>query len=409
MGSGTALCARPYALRPHRGVADSEQLAAHPANPFWNLQLDNRALWNHLQHLLDRENNPLLWKPSTTEGAADAWNSTGGSVSGRAHLGCGSPGLASHLAGNENFSQQIRDFILSMHCRDYSLLMDQPSLCGHDGQEAPFLLVAVKSQECNFENRQAIRRTVFLLGQQDRSKQPCSRGVDLLKQESDVYGDILQWGFQDTFFNLTLKDVLFWAWFSRRCPHAHFVFKGDDDVFVQTPALLEYLRREEKWLDRRGKSWDFFVGELIDNATPVRSAAEKYYVPESFYVGQYPPYASGGGIIYSGSLALRLLEVSKQVHLFPIDDVYLGMCLRKLGLAPTHHPGFLIFDFPEKDKGNSCAYYSILLVHKRSPTEMQRLWKKLQAPPPECINQTVSAKSAEMPEQPEESISDRPV
>ncbi|KPP72436.1 hypothetical protein Z043_108565 [Scleropages formosus] len=236
-------------------------------------------------------------------------------------------GLASHLLNNNTFSKQIHDFVLSMHCREYPLLMDQPQLCGHESQDAPLLLLAIKSpeqsagqgdktgQEMGKVKEGTSLRRIFLLGKQNRSVQPCSLPLDFLKLESDLYGDILQWDFHNTFFNLTLKDVLFREWFSQRCRHAHFIFKGDDDVF-----------NVEKQM---GKRRDFIVGDVIENAIPVCLITRKYYIPESFYTGQYPPYAGGGGVVYSGPLALRLVGVSKKVHLFPIDDVYLGSTITK--------------------------------------------------------------------------------
>lgn len=48
-------------------------------------------------------------------------------------------------------------------------------------------------------------------------------------------------------------------------------------------------------------------------------------------------------------LALRLYNVTDRVLLYPIDvDVYTGMCLQKLALAPERHKGFRTFDIEEK-------------------------------------------------------------
>lgn len=269
----------------------------------------------------------------------------------------------------------------------------------------------------NFENRQAIRetwgksgwvsvesgggggrgglvRTVFLLGRQDSSTGPHPNLNALLELESHRHGDILQWDFCDTFFNLTLKDVLFWEWFEQRCPSARFIFKGDDDVFVRTGPLLDYLLSQQPRTlpstpNNNNKSasqaaWDFLVGDVISQAWPNRQPETKYFIPESFYAGVYPAYAGGGGVVYSGWLALQFREVSQRVHLFPIDDVYLGMCLRRLGLSPTHHPGFMTFDLPEGDREKPCAYRNVILVHKRSPRQMLMLWKQLKVALPAC-------------------------
>ncbi|XP_040013746.1 N-acetyllactosaminide beta-1,3-N-acetylglucosaminyltransferase 2 isoform X2 [Xiphias gladius] len=387
--------------------ANSSALASHPIGPFWNLRLEDGALWNQLQHVWDRQHNPILRGNTTgvirkprakllTEIEDECLSDC------RSHK-CSVP----RMHDLNSLPEQMRAFIRSMHCREYPLLINQPGMCrrnnGSFGLEAPMLLMAIKSQVGNFENRQAIRETwgrsglvkgesnrkgelvytVFLLGRQDSSTGPHPDLKNLLDLENQKYGDILQWDFRDTFFNLTLKDLLFWHWLQQYCPTAIFVFKGDDDVFVRTGALLDYLHKQwdehNLWRAYTNETgMDLFVGDVINNAMPNREPSTKYYIPERFYKGIYPPYAGGGGVVYSGSLALRLKEVSERVRLFPIDDVYLGMCLHKLGLSPHHHPGFLTFDLPETDKGNPCAYRSVLLVHRRSPKEMLMLWRQLQ-------------------------------
>lgn len=387
--------------------ANSSASASYPLGPFWNLRLEDSALWNQLQHSWDRQYNPILRgkisgvmrKPKAKllseiedECLSDCMS-----------YKCSVP----HMHNLNSLPEQIREFTRSMHCREYPLLINQPGMCRRNdasiGIESPMLLMAIKSQVGNFENRQAIRetwgrsglargesnrkwvivRTVFLLGRQDSSTGPHPDLQNLLELENQKYGDILQWDFRDTFFNLTLKDLLLWRWLQQYCPTPAFVFKGDDDVFVRTDALLDYLhkKREEHNLWRaytNETDMDLFVGDVISNAMPNREPSAKYYIPESFYKGTYPPYAGGGGVVYSGSLALHFKEVSERVRLFPIDDVYLGMCLHRLGLSPSHHPGFLTFDLPVTDRDNPCAYRSVLLVHRRSPKEMLTLWKKLQ-------------------------------
>lgn len=360
---------------------------------------------------MDRKSNPILGG-TLKKDAEENVLSPGG-------VNCSQDlGLISRLPDFKKWPEQIQEFVLSMHCREYPLLLDQPETCGSSGEEVPMLLMAIKSQEGNFENRQAIRqswgqdgwvkglkgnggvvRRVFLLGKQDVSQGPYADVSDLLEQEEGRYHDIIQWDFLDTFFNLTLKDVLFWHWFSRRCPHAHFVFKGDDDVFVRTPALLDTLRQEEQKL-KLGPAWKirhFFVGDVIRKAVPLQETTNKYYIPKSFYKGLYPPYAGGGGVVYSGALALRLKEVSKRVYLFPIDDVYLGMCLERLGVYPIHHRGFLTFDFPKGEAKKPCAYHSILLVHKRTPKEILKQWREVRVPRPECANKTLGFPRAPSP------------
>ncbi|XP_059378371.1 N-acetyllactosaminide beta-1,3-N-acetylglucosaminyltransferase 2-like [Carassius carassius] len=393
------------------GLKHSRDLAPHPVKSFWRNKLDSSALWNIIQFKTDLQYNPILKPHLATKASSVTYNTE---TSRRTGVEC-SPNyeINNIMHDYANLPIQMKNFVTTMHCRDYPLLIDPLDVCDAQAKKwAPVLLMAIKTQTANFDNREAIRKTwgrsgriktrggrqrlvrrVFLLGS--------SKDLQIeekLHLESEKYGDIIQWDFMDTFFNLTLKDVLFWDWFARRCPHAHFIFKGDDDVFVRTPAVLDYLLAEaanqsfSNGSRQANKMETFVVGDVISNAAPIRSNRTKYYIPESFYKGLYPSYPGGGGVLYSGSLAHRLLEVSKRVHLFPIDDVYLGMCLQRLGVYPIHHPAFLTFDFPKDEPKEPCANHTILLVHKRSPAEMFHLWTETSTPSPECRNATLRVK-----------------
>ncbi|XP_072519935.1 N-acetyllactosaminide beta-1,3-N-acetylglucosaminyltransferase 2 [Salminus brasiliensis] len=399
----------PYFVAP--GATNSGLLAPYPINSFWKYELNKEAHWNMIQQLIDRQHNPILQPRMGTSGNFSSLDNSSSDSIQQQKVGC-FPNYEVIWTLSDYFSlpSQMQRFVISMHCRDYPLLIDQPRVCGNASQqhqmEAPMLLLAIKSQAPNFENRQAIRKTwgrsglvkgkvgkggqvrrVFLL-----AKNHSGHNLDTvksLKEEGRKYGDILMWDFFDTFFNLTLKDVLFWDWFSKNCQDTRFVFKGDDDVFLRTPVLLDYLQKVEveAHANTSGHSRpieDFFVGDVITSAAPMRSQTTKYYIPDSFYNGMYPSYAGGGGVVYSGALVLRLLEVSKRVHLFPIDDVYLGMCLQRLGVVPIHHPAFLTFDFPNDEAKKPCAYQTILLVHKRTPKEIRKLWVKTKNPSYKC-------------------------
>ncbi|XP_029367839.1 N-acetyllactosaminide beta-1,3-N-acetylglucosaminyltransferase 2-like [Echeneis naucrates] len=374
---------------------------SHPVpvpQSFWELDSNLEPFWNHLQKITDQHFNPMLHPNSSKR----RFNK---STSYEFLLRQSFSEVSDVNSIKRNFDklpQQIQDFVRNMQKRDYPTLIEPNGVCGvgaKQKKEASLLLLAIKTKELNFKNRQAIRQTwgkqgwvaahrpnssrgkeggafvrrVFLLGKEN----PEELGVnisELLQQENNLYGDILQWDFRDTFFNLTLKDVLFWRWFSNSCDRTHFVFKGDEDVFVNTPKMITHLKELLKEPKARSTMKDFMVGDVIRGATPNRLSSSKYYIPHSFYKGTYPLYAGGGGVVYSGLLTKRLYNMSKKIHLFPIDDVYVGMCMFQLNASPIHHPAFLTFDFPKKEKGEPCLYHRIMLVHKRSPQQLIKLW-----------------------------------
>ncbi|XP_071768636.2 N-acetyllactosaminide beta-1,3-N-acetylglucosaminyltransferase 2 [Centroberyx gerrardi] len=283
-----------------------------------------------------------------------------------------------------------RDFLRAMNCRFPPTLIDQPNKCTSSEEEADhqtFLLFAIKSNPRNFVRRQAVRetwaregvyqsglrvRTVFLLGSltlDDPDLGP------LLSFEAKRFGDLLQWDFHESLLNLTLKLNVFLEWSLRNCPHVSFVFSGDDDVFVNTPAILGYLQSLEP-----SKASQSYVGHVISTATPVRDPKSKYYVPLSFYDGPYPAYAGGGGLLISGALLQPLYHISYVIPFFPIDDVYTGMCFKALGISPVSHKGFHTFDVPEQDRENMCVHKDLMLIHQRTPEQIKRLWKGIHSP-----------------------------
>ncbi|XP_008280427.1 UDP-GlcNAc:betaGal beta-1,3-N-acetylglucosaminyltransferase 2-like [Stegastes partitus] len=388
------------------GISEHKGFAPIP-KAFWRNELHQDAFWNQLQLDVDRSLNPIL-RPSATKRGLK-----GSKFSFLLRQSFSEAKKQENMKKIfHNLPPHIQRFVNYMQRRTYPIVLQPDGECGAQAKEEkqpPLILFAIKTEELNFKNRQAIRQTwgragwvagqkrngsaeeevggyvrrVFLLGKEN----PDDLGVnisELLRMENEHYGDILQWDFDDTFSNLTLKDVLFWRWFSRsRCPTV-FVFKGDDDVFVNTPNLITYLWDQLVTLQANKTLKDFMVGDVIAAAAPNREDKSKYFIPESFYSGRYPRYAGGGGVVYSSLLAKRLNLISKRVHLYPIDDVYVGMCMLQLNAFPVHHPAFLTFDFPGEEEKQPCSYHKILLVHKRNPEHTVRLWSDLKQTQTQC-------------------------
>ncbi|XP_074533354.1 UDP-GlcNAc:betaGal beta-1,3-N-acetylglucosaminyltransferase 9 [Halichoeres trimaculatus] len=300
--------------------------------------------------------------------------------------------------------------------RDFNLLIDQPEKChirgakeeegrggaSDEGDTAPYMLIAVKSVAADFDKRQVVRRTwgreglfqngvsirtVFLLGV------PKNRTIlplwdHLLTYESQTFRDILLWDFDDTFFNLTLKETHFLKWINSSCPQVKFIFKGDADVYVNIENILEMLQGQKH-------DEDLFVGDIIVNAKPIRRRSSKYYVPEFVYGGGlYPSYAGGGGFVMSGLTARKLSSSCQKVELFPIDDVFLGMCLQLIGVKPSRHQGFRTFGIPRPSAAphlqtfDPCFYRELMVVHSLSVPQIWLMWNLLHDPKLSCHNRT---------------------
>lgn len=128
---------------------------------------------------------------------------------------------------------------------DGRYLMNCPHVCS---EFSPIFMFMVHTSTDNFHRRQLIQNTwggttlfqsrpiqvVFLLGKTSEV-----RTQRLLDEEQDVFGDLVQGTFLDTYRNLTHKTVLGLRWASEHCRQASFIVRVDDDVFVNTFQLFE--------------------------------------------------------------------------------------------------------------------------------------------------------------------------
>lgn len=297
---------------------------------------------------------------------------------------------SSNCSANLNLSSQawfnglegtFKQFMLYRHCRLFPMLLNHPEKCSG----GTYLLMVIKSVATQHDRREVIRKTwgkervvngkrvktLFLLGMPSNEAERANH-QKLVEYEDYIYGDILQWDFLDSFFNLTLKETHFLRWFHTYCPRVRYVFKGDDDVFVSVENILEFLgsRRHDK---------NLFVGDVIFNAKPIRNKDNKYYIPQAMYnKTHYPPYAGGGGFLMDGTLVRRLHYASETLELYPIDDVFLGMCLEVLQVTPVKHNAFKTFGLV-KNKNSKlnkepCFFQSMIVVHKLLPSDLLHMW-----------------------------------
>ncbi|XP_035031755.1 N-acetyllactosaminide beta-1,3-N-acetylglucosaminyltransferase 3 [Hippoglossus stenolepis] len=308
----------------------------------------------------------------------------------------------------ENFSSLpllIQNFFYYRHCRHFPMLLDVPDKCGGADESADvFLLLVIKSSPMNYERREVLRKTwaqerlhngvqirrIFISGATGSGFER-ERKNRLLELEQNEYNDILQWDFRDTFYNLTLKQILFLEWMERNCPKARFLLNGDDDVFANTDNMVEYLQGLR---DNNG-SKHIFTGFLVNDTKLDRRVDSKYYVPvQILQRNYYPPYCSGGGFLLSGYTAMVIYKMSTFVVLIPIDDAYMGMCLDYARLDVFSHIGVksLGMYIPSKqlDERDPCFYKEILLSHRFLPFQIYLMWHRIHDPNLKCENTSKS-------------------
>ncbi|XP_033494383.1 N-acetyllactosaminide beta-1,3-N-acetylglucosaminyltransferase 3-like [Epinephelus lanceolatus] len=311
---------------------------------------------------------------------------------------------AANITDFSSLPGNIQDFLYYRHCRHFPMILDIPDKCGGaSGSAEVFLLLVIKSPPANHDRREMLRKTwakerkqngvriqrIFISGVTNDGFEKW-RLNKVLELEQREYNDILQWDFNDSFYNLTLKQMLFLEWMERNCPHVHFLFNGDDDVFAHTDNMVEYLQSLK---DNNGDK-HLFTGHVIQGVGPIRLPESKYYIPVQVEESEdYPPYCGGAGYLLSGYTALVIYSMSHDIILLPIDDVYMGKCLAKAGLGPSSHMGVrtagLYIPTSYTDRFDPCFYRDVLLVHRFVSAEMYVMWHRVNDPFLKCHNRTV--------------------
>ncbi|XP_012269100.1 beta-1,3-galactosyltransferase 1 [Athalia rosae] len=200
----------------------------------------------------------------------------------------------------------------------------------------PLLLMLIHSAPSNIPKRMVIRETwgqrrngaivLFLIGTDDKLQ-------NQIEEEDKIYGDIVQGNFKDAYRNMTYKHVMALKWATYHCPGAKYVLKLDDDVFVHTPAMLEFLSHDlSPWGARR-----LILCDLMAMAMVKRSWRSKWRVSPLEYPGKtYPVYCAGWAIIYSPDSVFSLYREAQKESYFWIDDVHItGTLAKKVNLTQT--------------------------------------------------------------------------
>nr|CAX69471.1 Beta-1,3-galactosyltransferase brn [Schistosoma japonicum] len=250
--------------------------------------------------------------------------------------------------------------------------------------EPPELLVLIKSAPSNLARRDAIRLTwgndlcwggrrvihLFLLGTVS-SNDPL---IYMLKNESDVYHDIIQQDFLDHYYNNTYKIMFGINWVVNYCPSVPIIMFVDDDYFIYPKNVIAYiegLSRELRELLISGYVWY--------NAKPVRKQgrnSNKWSVDRSEYpLNIYPPYVAAGNFFLSMHLARKLNVAIHYTKYLRFDDVYIGIILKKLLYVPMHLKK--VYTFHTVNLNSSDIYEMISSHGFGDPVSQFSLWDRL--------------------------------
>lgn len=151
-------------------------------------------------------------------------------------------------------------------------------------------------------------------------------------------------------------------WVTTNCPRAAYIMKTDTDMFVNTESLIQKLLRPELPPKQR-----YFTGRIFEDAKPIRDNNNTWYMPPELYPDKpYPVFCSGTGYVFSGDMAKLIYQASLSIPLLHLEDVYLGICLAKLGIDPVPPPKKFLFNSVRVSY--SICKYSRLITSPLFPT-----------------------------------------
>lgn len=257
---------------------------------------------------------------------------------------------------------------------NFTILLNQENLCR--GLHSIDILITIASSPNEHIKRQAIRKTwgskcnqgnpvikcVFLIGNtQDSSTQ------HILSQESSYYKDIVQFDFVDSYGNLTYKTLTGLSWAAKYCSSAQYVMKTDTDMFVNTDLLPILVKHAPKTLFMGGFCWG--------PSSPNRDAMSKWFVPlKSYKHDKFPAMCSGTGYVMSKDVVISVLRIADNIPFFHLEDVYISLCLKTIGVKPVKLAGFDNLQTPFQ----GCHYKNYVITsHYISPEQQYTFWDQL--------------------------------
>lgn len=205
-----------------------------------------------------------------------------------------------------------------------------------------YLMIYIHSGPKHSERRRTIRKTwaaldilkkyrariIFITGEITDANVQVS-----LETESELFKDIVQANFTDTYRNLTYKAIAGLRWVSEKCPSAVYVLKTDDDIVVDIHRIVRLMRTyiSDKW----GTN-NILAGHIWPHMDVDRNTSSKWYTsdedfPDRFYL----PYCSGSAYIMSFDVVKNFYLKSLETPFFWVDDYYVtGMLAIGANVTP---------------------------------------------------------------------------
>lgn len=193
--------------------------------------------------------------------------------------------------------------------------------------------------------------------------------AEIIRKEHQLYNDVLQIDFDDSYLNLTRKVINSFRWVAEFCSNVSYVVKADDDIFINLPLLLSNINRSH------GASRDVLFGYVYSGKRPVVRSGRWGVQPEVYPFSRYPQYISGTSYTISGNLMRPIVHYAQYFPYLNIEDAFITgvICNKVLGARLEHFPQSSHFN---DQLPNGCEFVQSRRYSqtKMTPQSMYSIW-----------------------------------
>jgi beta-1,3-galactosyltransferase 1 len=147
-----------------------------------------------------------------------------------------------------------------------------------------------------------------------------------LESEALEYKDMIQFGFREDYYNLTLKSIAILRWAHIKCIDSKLIMKADDDLIVNVNQMVANLKSFRSGL----------TGVLREKDQPVRDFDSKWFMPKNIYPDEYyPNYLRGPAYVITRDAIKRFIETLDQYSspVIVLEDVFItGLLAQRAGI-----------------------------------------------------------------------------
>lgn len=218
------------------------------------------------------------------------------------------------------------------------------------------------SRKCNYKSKEVL--IIYIT-----SKSNDHLINKMIKYESHIYKDILQFNELSSYFNLSLQTLHMLKWSINI--YFKYILKSDIDVYINISLILEYIKKFNS-------TYKYYAIGKISKAYVIRNKKYSHYVPyEVIKENIFPPYLQGVGyIIPYNTVTLLIKSIEKINPRIWIEDVYMGYMFKYNNVKLIDLSKYIIRDLPHNISLLLANINNYMLIHGFYPIEIYMIKEK---------------------------------